>query len=99
MRSENIWAAFVLKPTQASLVGSMDGNSTTLGGWGKGGRSIRLIMRSVNSPVEMHITSAMDTSIWAPRPVRRALVTAASPLAAPYAPLTHSAIRPPACTG
>ena len=36
-KSSNIWAALVLNPTHPSVVGSMDGNSTTRGGCGSGG--------------------------------------------------------------
>jgi len=82
-KSSNICAALVLKPTQPSFVGRIDGNSTTRGGWGSGGRPIRLIIRSVNSVVLMHIASAIDTSMWAPVPVRRAWLAAARPAAAP----------------
>ena len=82
-KSLNIWAALVLNPTHPSSVGSIEGNSTTRGGWGSGGLPMRLIMRSVNSVAQTHITSVRDTSMWAPSPVRMACWTATRPVAAP----------------
>ncbi len=56
-------------------------------------------MTSTNRLLQRHMTSVMDTSMWAPGPPRRAWRMAARAAGAPKTPLAHSVIRPPACTG
>src|SRR5207302_1619474 len=90
---------FVLKPTHPSAVGSIDGSSRLRAGPLTAGRPNRLYIRSTNRLVAIVIASSWETSTCVPRPVRRAPLTAASAAGAPYAPVAHSATRPPACSG
>lgn len=99
-KSSNICRVLVLKPTQPSALGSIEGNSTDRAGNGIGwGRPSRLHMTSTNRLLQRLMTSVMDTSMWAPGPPRRAWRMAAKAAGAPKTPLAHSVIRPPACTG
>ena len=89
---------FVVKPTQPSRVGSMDGLSThwSSGAALSGRRPSRLASRSTyDEKLPTAAASRMETSTCSPRPWRRDAITAASPAVAAYPPATKSNTRPP----
>jgi hypothetical protein len=99
-KSWNCCRELVLKPTQPSAVGSIEGSSIERAGVpATFGRPNMLFNRSVYIVPAMFMTSSSEKSMCSPRPSPRARRTAASAATAANVPPIHSVVRPPAITG